>query len=49
MYKPNMVEKKEDYSIQRIKGFKNTWNISTWKIVGGFLGRGFGEKNTFPE
>lgn len=44
-----MVEKKEDHLIQRIKGFKNTWNISTWKTEGGFQGRGVGEKKVFPE
>lgn len=49
MYKPNMVEKKEDYSIQRIKDIKNIWNISTQKTAGGFLGGGVGEKNAFPE
>lgn len=49
MYKPNMVEKKEAYSTQRIKGIKNIWNILTWKTAGRFLGKGMGEKNALPE
>lgn len=49
MYKPNTVEEKKDYSIQRIKDIKNTWNILTWKTAGRLLGKGVGKKNALPE
>lgn len=44
MYKPNTVEKKEAYPIQRKKDIKNTWNILIGKQQVDFWAKGWGRR-----
>lgn len=41
--------RKKDLFNPKDKGYKNTWDISTWKTAGRFLGRGLREKNALPQ